>query len=77
MKPHDIREKMLQEVRDDLLAAEENLRTIRFQLVTSQLNNSSLIKQAKRDVARLKTILCEHDRGIHTLGEPAGGEDTQ
>ncbi len=77
MKPQEIRGKLLQEVRDDLLAAEENLRTIRFQLVTSQLNNSSLIKQAKRNVARLKTIIREHERGIHTLGEPAGGEDTQ
>ena len=77
MKPQEIRGKMLQEVRDDLLAAEENLRTIRFQLVTSQLNNSSLIKHAKRNVARLKTIIREHERGIHTLGEPAGGEDTQ
>lgn len=77
MKPQEIRGKMLQEVRDDLLAAEENLRTIRFQLVTSQLNNSSLIKHAKRNVARLKTIIREHEQGIYTLGEPAGGEDTQ
>ena len=53
MKPHEIREKTLQEVKNDILAAEENFKTIRFQLVTSQLENTSSIKAAKKVVARL------------------------
>ena len=72
MKPHDIREKTLEEVQNDLIAAEENLRTIRFQLVTSQLENNSALKKAKIEVARLKTILREHDLGKYTLTVPAG-----
>ena len=72
MKPHDIREKSLDEVKNDLLAAEENLRTIRFQLVTSQLENHSALKKAKKEVARLRTILREHELGIHALAIPAG-----
>ena len=78
MKPHEIREKTLEEVKNDLLAAEENLRTIRFQLVTSQLENHSALKEAKKEVARVKTILREHELGIHSLSVPdtaAGGED--
>ena len=67
MKAHDLREKTLDEVNNDLVAAQENLSTIRFQLVTSQLENTSLYKRAKRDVARLKTVLREHERGIRTL----------
>jgi len=70
MKPHEIREKTLEEVKDDLLTAEENLRTIRFQLVTSQLENTSALKNAKVEIARLKTVLREHGLGIHRLAVP-------
>jgi len=78
MKPHEIRQKTLEDVTNDLLAAEENLRTVRFQLVTSQLDNSSLLEKAKREVARLKTIIREHELGINKLSEPvtaAEGEE--
>ena len=80
MKPHEIREKMLEEIKNDLFAAEENLRTIRFQLVTSQLENHSMLKAAKKEVARIKTILREHELGIHKLDVPttaAVGEDNK
>ncbi len=70
MEPHEIREKTLEEVKDDLLAAGENLRTVRFQLVTSQLENTTVLKNAKKEVARLKTILREHELGKHTLAVP-------
>ena len=70
MKSREIREKTLQEVKDDILAAEENLKTICFQLVTSQLENTSSIKAAKKEVARLKTILREHELGTHKLTVP-------
>ena len=57
MKAYEIREKTLEDVKDDLFAAEENLRTIRFQLVTSQLDNFALLTKAKREVARLENWL--------------------
>ena len=79
MKPHEIRMKTLEDIKNDLLAAEENLRTVRFQLVTAQLENSSLLTKAKQEVARLMTIIREHELGIRKLGEPvrvAEGEDT-
>ena len=79
MKPHEIRMKTIEDVKNDFLAAEENLSTVRFQLVTAQLENSSLLKKAKKEVARLSTIIREHELGIHKLVEPvnaAEGEDT-
>ena len=78
MKAHEIRLKTLEDVNNELFAAEEKLKTIRFQLVTSQLENYSLLTRTKREVARLKTIIREHELGIHKLGEPvdiAQGED--
>ncbi|MBN1292220.1 MAG: 50S ribosomal protein L29 [Candidatus Latescibacteria bacterium] len=67
MKPHEIREKTLEEIKNDLTAAKENLRTLRFQLVTSQLEKTSLIKQSKKEIARLETIIKEHELGKHQL----------
>ena len=78
MKAHEIRLKTLEDVGNELFAAEEKLKTIRFQLVTSQLENYSLLTRTKREVARLKTIIREHELGIHKLGKPvdiAQGED--
>jgi len=67
MKPHDIREKTLDEVTNDLLAARENLRNLKFQIVTSQLDKTSMINQVKREIARLSTIIKEHELGIRKL----------
>ena len=71
MKPHEIREKTLDEVKNDLAAAEENLRTLKFQLVTSQLEKTSMIPQVKREIARLRTVIREQELGIRGLSGPA------
>lgn len=74
MKAHEIREKTIQDVANDVRAAEENLRTLKFQLVTSQLENTSAIKKAKKDLARLKTVVREHELGVHSIyGADASG----
>jgi large subunit ribosomal protein L29 len=70
MKPHEMRERTLDDIRSDLAAAEESLRNLKFRLVTSQLDKTSIIRQTKREVARLKTVLREHNLGIHTLAAP-------
>jgi len=77
MKLQEIREKTLEEVKNDLLAAQENLRTLRFQLVTSQLENTSLIGAAKKEIARLKTIIKENELGkrVLTVSEVTVGEE--
>ncbi|MHB9028158.1 MAG: 50S ribosomal protein L29 [Candidatus Latescibacterota bacterium] len=74
MKPQDIREKTLDEVKNDLAAAEENLRTLRFQLVTSQLEKTSMIGQVRRDIARLKTLIREYELGVRGLAAPGKQE---
>ena len=74
MKPQNLREKTLDEIKNDLAAAEENLRTLRFQLVTSQLEKNSMIGQVRRNIARLKTVIREHELGIHRLAVPGKQE---
>ncbi|MDL2225164.1 50S ribosomal protein L29 [Eubacteriales bacterium OttesenSCG-928-M02] len=50
---------------DELTAREGELKTelfnLRFQLATGQLSNPTVIKNTKRDIARVKTILRERE----------------
>ncbi len=41
--------------------ARQELFNLRFQLVTGQLDNSSRVRQVKRDIARIHTILRERE----------------
>ena len=62
MKAAEIRQLNKQEVLDRLNEEEQNLVQMRFQLSTSQLADTSKVNQARRDIARLKTVLSELER---------------
>ncbi len=57
MKAHDLREMSLVELRKRLSDEEENLANLRFQLATSQLDSPIKVRLARRDVARIRTVL--------------------
>jgi len=67
MKPEQIREMTLAEIVSQLQDLEEELGNLRFQQVTSQLDNPLRIRVVRRDIARLKTILHEHESGVRKL----------
>lgn len=67
MKPYEIRAMNADEVRSELRDAEEDLANLKFQLATKQLSDTLRVRYARRNVARLKTILHEHGSGIRTL----------
>ena len=59
-KIHDIEElrnKSVEELNADLDAAKKELFNLRFQNATNQLDNTSRIKEVKRNIARIKTVL--------------------
>ena len=60
-RTQDIRAWNDQELADQLAEAREELFNLRFQVVTGQLDNVSRIRQVRRDVARIKTILREQE----------------
>ncbi len=66
MNASEIRALSVEEVRGELETARENLFNLRFQWTISQIRDHNLLKTARRDVARLETILRER--------ELAGGE---
>ena len=63
MKAEEIREL----TKDELVTKLGDLKTeffnLRFQLATGQLNNPSSIKNVKKDIARVKTVLREMELG--------------
>ena len=67
MKASEIREMNIDEVRQQLEEREEELANLKLQLATHQLENPLTVPDTKREIARLKTVLREHDLGIRSL----------
>lgn len=61
LKPQTIRDLSHDEMEQRLREAKEELFNLRFQNATGQLDNYKRIKELRRDVARLKTILRERE----------------
>jgi large subunit ribosomal protein L29 len=61
MQASEIRALSVQEIRDELQTARENLFNLRFQWATAQIRDHNLLKAARRDIARLETVLRERE----------------
>jgi len=57
MKPSEIREMSPDEMQQKLKDLKEELFNLRFQLEVGQLENSARLKQTKKDIARVRTVL--------------------
>lgn len=57
MKATEIRDMSLEEMKQKASDVEQELFNLRFQHGTGQLENTAKLKQIKRDVAKLKTII--------------------
>ena len=61
MNATDIRDLSVEEIQDKITDAREELFRLRFRSATQQLENPSLIKSLRRDIARMRTILRERE----------------
>jgi large subunit ribosomal protein L29 len=59
MKASEIRRKSGDELREQLLQLKKEQFNLRFQRATGQLENTNRMREVRRDIARLKTILAE------------------
>ena len=64
MKARDVRAKENKELRYDLKNMTKELFDLRFQSASENISNSARIGQVKKDIARIRTILCEREKGI-------------
>ncbi|AEH46198.1 MULTISPECIES: 50S ribosomal protein L29 [Anoxybacillaceae] len=61
MKAKEIRELTTAEIEQKIKALKEELFNLRFQLATGQLENTARIRQVRKDIARMKTIIRERE----------------
>lgn len=61
MRPDEIREMSDEEIREKIAELKEELFRLRFRSATMELENPMLLRQLRRDIARLKTILHERE----------------
>lgn len=53
----DLKSKSVQELNEDLVAAKKELFNLRFQNATNQLENTSRIKEVRKQIARIQTVI--------------------
>ena len=58
----DLKTKSAAELNEELVAAKKELFNLRFQNATNQLDNTSRIKEVRRNIARIQTILTQTKR---------------
>lgn len=61
MKANRFRELSDQELQDRVAEYKSELFNLRFQLATGQLENPMRIKEVKKDIARVKTIIRQRE----------------
>lgn len=59
MKAEDVRAKTEDQLKDELVALKKEQFNLRFQKATGQLENTARVRQVRRDIARINTILRE------------------
>ena len=55
----DIKTKSVVELEEELTAAKKELFNLRFQNATNQLDNTSRIKEVRKNIARIQTVISE------------------
>lgn len=54
---NDLKEKSVAQLNDELVAAKKELFNLRFQNATNQLDNTSRIKEVRKNIARIQTVM--------------------
>ena len=62
MKSQELREKTVEELKQDLRDQQEELFKYRFQATLGKLENALAIRNSRRNIARIKTLLNEKQK---------------
>ena len=62
MKPGDIRTQTGDQLSEQLETLGKEIFNLRFQRASGQLENTARVRQVRRDIARIKTVLGERRR---------------
>ncbi|MDS9932590.1 MAG: 50S ribosomal protein L29, partial [Planktomarina sp.] len=67
MNANELREKSPDQLRDELVSLKKEAFNLRFQQATGQIENTSRMRQVRRGVARVNTIL--NQKAAAAVGE--------
>ena len=56
---NELRAKSVEELNEELVAAKKELFNLRFQNATNQLDNTSRIKEVRKNIAGIQTMITE------------------
>ncbi len=68
MDPKELRDLSIAELKDKHKQYKEELFNLRFQNAIGQLNNSGRIKEVKKTIARILTVITEKETGVDHSG---------
>jgi large subunit ribosomal protein L29 len=68
-KKKDLRSLSLEELRVQVTDTQEELMNLRFQMATGELTDFTRLRQTRRLIARMLTMLSEQERIAHQEGE--------
>ena len=74
-RTRELRDMTVDELETRLGEAKQELFNLRFQHVTGQLDNSARLGQLRKDVARINTILREHEIAAAEAADAARAEE--
>ena len=55
----DLKAKTAAELKEELVAAKKELMNLRFQNAANQLDNTSRIKEVRKNIARISTVIAQ------------------
>ena len=61
MKSKEVRDMTVDELQSKLVSLKEELFNLRFQLATGQLDNPMRVRDVRKSIARIKTVLHEQE----------------
>jgi large subunit ribosomal protein L29 len=60
----ELKTKTVEELQTDLVSAKKELFNLRFQNATNQLDNTARINVVRKNIARIRTIMTQKERGL-------------
>jgi len=60
----DLKSKSVEELNSELVSAKKELFNLRFQNATNQLDNTARITLVRRNIARIRTVMTQKERGL-------------
>lgn len=58
----ELKNKSVEELNNELVAAKKELFNLRFQNATNQLDNTARIREVRKNIARIQTVITEKSR---------------